>query len=150
MGIHDHRGWNDHLMTDSLSMDHSSPRERRSGFTIVEVLFALIILTVGILGLASTTLFVVRQTQVSEVATERVAALQSVIERLNATPYNDVASSVSPETIGIFEVSWEVTEGSLSKRVVVTTTGPGLTYNTDQPTLSSSVSETFEYRILSR
>lgn len=121
---------------------------RKKGFTIVEVLFALIILTFGILGLAATTLWVVRQTQVSEVATERMIALQSVIEELRAVPYNSVTDGSSTE--GNYSVSWTVASGSSSKLVTVTTTGPGLTSGGGMPTLSSSVSETYEYRIFGR
>jgi Tfp pilus assembly protein PilV len=128
----------------------SGPRlaPRREGFTIVEVLFALIILTFGVLGLASTTLWVVRQTQVSEVATERTIALQSVIEQLRAAPYNDVAAGST--TKGNFSVSWTVAAGANSKLVTVTTTGPGLTSGSGFPTLSPSISETYEYRIFRR
>lgn len=124
------------------------PRSRREGFTIIEVLFALIILTFGVLGLASTTLWVVRQTQVSEVATERTIALQTVLEELQAGPYASVASGSSTE--GNFSVSWTVTEGSNSKLVRVTTTGPGLVSSSGFPTISPSVSETFDYRIFRR
>ncbi len=122
----------------------------RSGSTIVEVLSALIVLTVGVLGLVSTTLFVVRQTQAVEMATERAMVLQSVIERLNATPYSEVAGSTGPEKIGSFDVSWTVYEGSLSKRVVLETIGPGLRYDSDQATPAPSISKTFEYRLLAR
>lgn len=138
------------MMGITSSSDGPGGKAGRSGFTIIEVLFALIILTVGVLGLASTTLFVVRQTQAAEVATERVMALQTVIERLNATPYSEVAGSTGREEIGAFDVSWTVYEGSRSKRVVLETIGPGFQYNSEQPTLAPSVSETFEYRILAR
>jgi prepilin-type N-terminal cleavage/methylation domain-containing protein len=130
------------------SIDRPRVEPRRQGFTIIEVLFALIILTFGVLGLASTTLWVVRQTQVSEVATERTIALQSVIEELRAAPYNDVVAGSGTE--GNFSVSWTVAVGANSKLVTVTTTGPGLVNATGFPTLSPSVAQTFDYRIFRR
>lgn len=119
---------------------------RKKGFTIVEVLFAVILLTFGILGLASTTLWVVRQTTVSEVATERMIALQSVIEQLRALPFDEVVDGSGTE--GNYSVSWTVTAGSSSKLVEIVTTGPGLTSGSGTPTLAPSVSETYEYRII--
>lgn len=62
--------------------------ESRAGFTLVEVMVAIIVLTIGVLGLAGTTMYLVRQTTLSELTTERSAALQSVIEELRATPYD--------------------------------------------------------------
>ena len=132
----------------TLSTSAPRPAKRSGGFTIIEVLFALIILTFGVLGLASTTLWVVRQTQVSEVATERTVALQSVIEELRAMPYTSVVAGSGTE--GNFSVSWSVVEASNSKLVTVTTTGPGLLTTGGFPTLSPSVSETFDYRIFRR
>lgn len=43
--------------------------DRRAGFTIVEVLVAIEILAVGLLGMAGTTMLMVRQTTLADVTT---------------------------------------------------------------------------------
>lgn len=44
-----------------MRRDHESRPKARAGFTIIEVMVAMIILTVGLLGLASTSGFVAKQ-----------------------------------------------------------------------------------------
>ena len=116
------------------------------GFTIVELLVALIVFAIGMLGLAATTSFVVRQTTLSEVATERAAAVQEVVERLKATDYDQVADGT--DNVGPFAVKWAVTQSNRSKMVVITTTGPGLSSASGTPTLQGDVVEYFAYRIV--
>ena len=65
-------------------------RRRRGGFTFVEVIMALIVLAVGILGMAATTTHNVRQVTLSEATSKRAQALQTVIERVRAAGYDSV------------------------------------------------------------
>lgn len=118
----------------------------RNGFTLVEVMVALIVLTIGVLGLAATTMYVVRQTTLAELTTERSAAMQTVVERLRSMDYASVVSG--SDSVGVFAVDWAVTDGVRSKRVEVITQGPGLTYGTGGPGLAPTVADTFVYRIL--
>ena len=129
-------------------MTNSPTSDRRGGFTMVEVIVALIILTVGVLGLASTTIYVVRQTTMAELATERSAALQTVVERLRASDYDALASG--SDSVGRFDVEWRVATGNRSKLVTVVTIGPGMASGggTGMPTPSGSVADTFAYRIM--
>ena len=120
----------------------------RSGFSLVEVIVALIILTVGVLGMAATTMLVVRQTTLSEMTTERAAALQTVIERLRSEDYATIASGA--DTVGRFDVNWSVTDGVRTKQVEIITVGPGLTSASGVPALAAEVADTFEYRVIER
>jgi type IV pilus modification protein PilV len=124
------------------------PETDRSGFSLVEVIVALIILTVGVLGMAATTMLVVRQTTLSEMTTERSAALQTVIERLRSEDYETLSSGA--DTVGRFDVNWSVTTGVRTKQVEIVTVGPGLTSASGVPTLASAVADTFEYRVMER
>lgn len=123
-------------------------RDGRAGFSLVEVIVALVILAVGLLGLAATTGWVVRQTTLSEVTTDRGAALQSAVERIKATPFNNLADGSM--TLGRFDVSWTVTATSQFVRdVEIVTEGPGLTSaGGGLPRLTTSVADTFNYRIV--
>jgi Tfp pilus assembly protein PilV len=114
---------------------------------MIEIIVALVILAVGVLGLAGTTALVVRQVTLSDVATERSAALETVLERVRAMDFDSVADGV--DTIGSFTATWSTTDLGRSKLVTVVTLGPGLETGTgNMPHLSNSVSDTFVYRVI--
>ena len=98
------------------------------GFSLVELMVALVILSVGMLALAATTGYLITQVQVSNLRTERATAVQQVVEELRATPFDNIASRAqgSAQTVGDFDVWWRVsTPASNLKRVRVYTEGPG-------------------------
>jgi prepilin-type N-terminal cleavage/methylation domain-containing protein len=121
-----------------------------AGFTLLELIMALTVLTFGVLGLASTTLIVTRELTVAETTTERTAVLQSVMERIRATPYNLISSG--SDTIGPMMVSWTSTATSGQTTVVeIVSVGPGLapaSVEGQPPALSGSVTDTILYTVL--
>ena len=120
----------------------------RAGFTMVEVIIAIIILAVGLMGMAGTTALVVRQISLAEVSTERSVALQTTLERLQALPFDSLRPGA--DSVGIFSVRWLVTFPSNQWKVVdVITTGPGMARGSGGfPMLSRTVPDTFTYRII--
>lgn len=80
------------------------------GFSIIELMVALVILTVGLLSMAATTGYVATQVRAGDLRTERAAALQEVIEGLRATPFaslQTVADS-SAVAVGHYQFWWTV------------------------------------------
>ena len=71
----------------------------RAGFSMIEVIVAMLILTVGVLGLAGTTAYIVRQVTLGDLMTERSAAFQTIIDRLQSLPYDSVTSGNSGMTL---------------------------------------------------
>lgn len=125
----------------------ATPRfDARAGFTLVEVLVALIILTVGVLGLAGTTAIAVRQVTLADVTSDRAAALQTVIERLRSQPYNNLASGT--DSVGMFEMTWTVRQDQRSTAVEIVTLGPGQATGGGMSGLRRNVADTFVYRIV--
>jgi type IV pilus assembly protein PilV len=123
--------------------------EGRRGFSLVELVIAVVILAFGVLGLAGTTALVVRQVTLADVNTERAAALQSVVERIRSTTYTGVGTG--SQTIGAYAVTWSVTDSTITTKTVrVITTGPGLRKDTAAvvPTLGNSVRDTFTMIVL--
>ena len=76
----------------------------KAGFSVVELVMAIFVLAFGVLGLATTTLFVTRQLTLSEVTTARAVAIQSVMERIHATPYDSIGAG--GDTLGPMVISW--------------------------------------------
>lgn len=121
----------------------------RGGFTMVEVIVAITILTIGVLAMASTTAYVVRQTTFADLLTERAAAFQTVVDRLQASAYDDVTDDA--DSVGIFYAKWTVVDdGAQSKIVTIVTQGPGLdkSGSNPYPVMSATAVDTFIFRVL--
>lgn len=120
----------------------------RAGFSLVEVIVAMVILAFGVLGMAGTTAFIVRQTTLADLMTERAAAFQTVVDRLQSLPYDSVTSG--SDSVGVFATSWSsVADGPQNKIVTIVTIGPGMTGGA-VPTNSPQVADTFQFRVLRR
>lgn len=118
---------------------------------MVEVIAAIVILTVGVLGLAGTTAYIVRQVTLANVVTQRAVALQTVVEKVQAMPFGDVGSG--SDSVDSYVVQWtSSTETVASKLVTIVTTGPGLHATTSNPApmLGPDVADTFVYRVINR
>lgn len=99
-------------------------RRDTAGFTIVEILVAVLILTVGLLGLVTTAGLVTRMigqgqryTEASSLATERFEIL-----RAQGCP----AAGNGSETRGAYTISWQIVDvaGGKGRQFAVAVTSP--------------------------
>jgi prepilin-type N-terminal cleavage/methylation domain-containing protein len=81
---------------------HCSPASRRSGLTLVEMMVAVVMLAIGLLGLASTSGYVVRQVGGGARQTTVAHVAQSRLERLRSLPCSTISHD-SATTRGIKE-----------------------------------------------
>lgn len=118
----------------------------REGFTLVEVIIAMVILAVGILAMGASTGYIVTQVAVSDMRTNRMAAVREVAERLRATDFDDLGASCGGNfTVGSYTVSCSVSNVNIRlKRIEMVTTGPG--YQTGYG-IKPSVADTFNISI---
>ena len=120
----------------------------RGGFSLVEVIIAILILAFGVLGLAGTTAHITRQITLADLMTERSVAFQTIIDRIQSLPYDNVGTG--SDSVGVYAVSWSATaDGAQTKIVRIITQGPGLGSGTP-PGLKAQVADTFEFRVLRR
>ena len=118
-----------------------------TGFSLLEVIIAITILSIGLLGMGTTMLYGVRSVTNADLATERAAARQAGIEGLRAMPYDSLA--IGQDSVGIFEVNWGplvTTSASILMRVI--TVGPGSFAGPEGMTLSAQVADTFDFLVL--
>lgn len=110
-------------------MKHRSNRTGASeGFSLIELIVSLVIITVGMLALAATTGYLVVQVQVSELRTKRATAVQQVVEELRATPFTQITARSEAEArqVGEFRVWWDVAQPEYHlRRVTIHSVGPG-------------------------
>ena len=120
----------------------------RSGFSLVEVVFAMLLMSVGLLGMAGTTTTLVHQTNISALKTHPALAMQQGIERVLALPSDSISSG--SDSLGVFTVSWSMdAESDWAKTVQIVTVGPGLVSREGAPpAIQHSVPDTVDYRVL--
>lgn len=117
----------------------------RGGFTLVEIMIAVVILAFGVLGLAGATAYQVRQVTLADLMTERSIAFQQTVDRLQSVPFDQVTSG--SDSVGIFLIRWNATlETAQSKIVRIWTIGPGMSGNVQNP----QVVDSFDFRVLRR
>jgi len=107
-------------------MTNASPevlQGSRAGFSLLELIMALTILSVGALAMAGTTVYAVQSITLSELATNRSAARQSTVERIMSQEFDSVA--VGTDSIGPFVMDWTVGDFADWKAVEIVTMGPG-------------------------
>lgn len=105
----------------------------RGGFTLVELVVALVVLTIGMMGLASAAGYATTQVRSSAIRTQRTAAIESVVEELrtrnsNRKAFDDSLSSLpyaSAQMYGAVKAWYDVApDGVNGKRVSIYTTAP--------------------------
>jgi prepilin-type N-terminal cleavage/methylation domain-containing protein len=118
------------------------------GFTLIEVIVAMLVLTAGLLAMAAGGGWAARSVDSAWVNTERANALQAGIERVRATPFEEIEEGSLQ--VGRYQVTWS--EQSSSDRATVLefqVEGPGV-----QPgvfglaRVGASVSSTFSYSVV--
>ena len=94
---------------------------RESGFTLLEVIIAISILTVGLLAVASMQAAAIRGNSFANQATESTTWAQDKLEDLMALTYAQVASGGPETTPDNYTVQWNVTNPVANvKRIFVT------------------------------
>lgn len=120
---------------------------KRDGFSLIEVIVAMMVLAVGLLGLAAGTGWMIRTVHFGELETKRSAALQSAVETVRAT--GDPADGSA--TFGDYTVTWTVDPGDQHSRPVeFVVVGPGRVSGGGggMPEVDNAVADTFNMRIM--
>ena len=95
-------------------------KRARQGFTLVELIIAIIILVVGVLGLASTAAVVMRQITASSMQTRAAMMAQSRLEQLRSVPCANMANGNATSN-GVTE-TWRVTVNARTATLVTVVT----------------------------
>lgn len=106
-----------------LTVKNRSRGGGAEGFSLIEVMFALTFLAVGILAVASMIPAGTRGVSESRTITSGLMAAQLKLEELRGTPYSSLVAGSQSDTVSVFRRTWTVTDSIPTvgcKRVLVT------------------------------
>lgn len=119
----------------------------QGGFTLLEVMIAIVILAIGLLGLAGASTYVIRQVMVSELLTDRNLATQAVVEQIRAAPWG--TKTMGADTVGDYVITWTSTPDINVRRFTLVVEGPGLTRSrSGGPAIRPNVVDTVRHTLL--
>lgn len=103
---------------------------QQPGFSLVEVIIAMMILSVGVLAMGASTGHVMAQIQAAELRTERMGAVRETAELLRSTDWGslEAACTSASDNFGTenYSVACTVDQAEKDlKRVEMITVGPG-------------------------
>ena len=124
------------------------PTTVRGGFSLVEIIAAIMILSTGLLAMAASMTFIAAQLRSSSFDTQRNLARQQVIEQLRGTVFANVNTSSTGVSVGHYTVRWNVTPmaGNAIRRVQLITLGPA--YRSQQEGARTMVQDTVMFEIV--
>lgn len=89
--------------------------DRQQGFTLIEMLIALLIISVGLLAMASMSLTVLRTNHQNDVRNAAVRVASDMAEEIYAWPFNSVVSGNETRAVKLrgtgekaYNVTWDV------------------------------------------
>jgi len=103
----------------------SRPTLDRTGASIVELVVALTIITIGLVAISGTMTLNMRQAAIAEFRADQAAVRMYASERMRGLPYDSVTAG-STEISGI-TAEWTVAENADTKVVTLITGGPLVT-----------------------
>ena len=96
--------------------------KNNKGFTLIEVMIAIVILAIGLLALVSVTVMVIKGNSLNKMRTTATTLANKQLETLKNTNYDSVASSAAWSTVPDFpgyERMWTVTTSGFQKTIVM-------------------------------
>lgn len=91
----------------------------RTGFTLIEVMVAIVVFTFGVMGIAALQVAVAQANRGATNHTRADQILYDKVEELQSTPYNAISSGADIDTVGgvAFARSWTVTDNAPMNRL---------------------------------
>ena len=103
------------------------------GFTLVEILIAIVVLAIGVLAMGQMQIASIRGNSIANTLTEATTLAQDRMENLIGLSYNDLTAGSHPGPNNpIYNISWNITldypiNNTKEIRVIVTWLDKGLT-----------------------
>jgi prepilin-type N-terminal cleavage/methylation domain-containing protein len=115
--------------------EESNSKSDEKGFSLIEIMIALAIFSIGILGVASMQILSVNYNSHARRTTEGTSWGVERMERLMTLPYDDAdldpATNPHTDARGIYNITWNITDNTDNKSINLTVswTSLGVTKN---------------------
>ena len=115
--------------------EESNSKSHEKGFSLIEIMIALAIFSIGILGVASMQILSVNYNSHARRTTEGTSWGVERMERLMTLPYDDAdldpATNPHTDARGIYNITWNITDNTDNKSINLTVswTSLGVTKN---------------------
>jgi prepilin-type N-terminal cleavage/methylation domain-containing protein len=103
----------------TLACQNMTDRQRLKacqGFTLIEILLALAIFSIGILAIAGLQIRAINLNSSSRMQSEATTVAVDVMERLMSLPYDhpdlDEGNGIQQNQVGAYTASWQITDDS--------------------------------------
>ena len=83
------------------------------GFTLLEILFTVSMLTIGILAVASMQVASIQGNGLAGDLCVATCVATDQMEKLIQEPYDDITTAASPVTDGVYSINWTVAEDAV-------------------------------------
>jgi len=103
-------------------------KRRNRGYTIVEVLVGIVLLSVGILAVAQMQVMTMNSNKAANQKTTAITLAQDKAEYFRTIPYSTIGNTPLSDAVGSYNRSWVVennTPANNLKRVTITVSWPG-------------------------
>ncbi len=118
-------------------------RSDRSGFSLVEVILAMLLLSVAVLAMGASTGFIMNQVHAASLRTDRAVSVREATELLRTVPWDDLESeceSLFPVLSNGFSVDCVfVTTRLQLKDLQIITSGPGYSGGRIRPAIADTL-----------
>ena len=113
-----------------------TPKSNQNGFSLVEIIVAMMVLSFGLLAMAASTGYVFNQLRSTSWDSHRMLAKQEMVEQLRGMFWTDIpTTTAATTTIGQYSMSYLATmPTTFTKRVRIITSGPGYRMGTGTQT----------------
>ncbi len=118
----------------------------REGLTPVEVMAAILVLTLGLLSLSAGSGWMIRSAHATQHEHQRIFALQAMVEEVSAVPFEKLQSGRT--SWGDFDISWTLLDQEVNSALVeFVAVGPrGLSRGAGGTTPFRVPADTLQYR----
>jgi len=103
------------MKLESTKLLTGGGKTNQKGFTLIEVCFAISILSIGLLGMASMQVSSINGNASAGYVTDGTALAAGQLEKLMALPYTDAGLSAGPHSVSSpsgYTIDWDVTDDS--------------------------------------
>lgn len=100
-------------------------KKREQGFTMVEIMVAIAIILVGLLGIAQMQIMTMTTNSLANERTTAINLAQDQIELLRATPFANIGLPPFGDTSGIYTRSWTVQNNTPAANMATVTVTVG-------------------------